>query len=202
MISTWDRRRNSLKCSDLPRMSLKMFEVCHRSYTWALPCSTTLSIRLAGQGLPRTWSCVRCPWSAGCSSSSSQSSPASCICQNPMELRQLRACSVLGCDTAALCISKPQSLNLLELCTIPNDPKSPWNSSKIKRSKWHFGSIIQCATKARTNGQQATAQRGDEILAFRRVAAGIWQVSLSYFEAIWLPILVRRIRDTEVCNFL
>ena len=61
---------------------------------------------------------------------------------------------VLGCNTAALCISK------------------------------HFGSIIQCATKARTNGQQATAQRRDEILAFRRVAAGRLQVSLSYLETI------------------
>ena len=34
-----------------------------------------LRTELADQGLPGTWSCVRCPWSVGCSSSSSQSSP-------------------------------------------------------------------------------------------------------------------------------
>ena len=43
----------------------------------------------------------------------------------------------------------------------------------IISAKGHLGSIIQGATKARTNGQQAAAQRRDEIFAFKRECDGL-----------------------------
>ena len=70
-----------------------------------------------------------------------------------MELRQLRALSLFSPWVRHRCsVHQQTSLNLLELSTIPSVPIQ-WtsrarNSSEIKWSKGHFGSIIQCATKS------------------------------------------------------